>query len=174
MHKRALFVCLLAFAAVGAFQVAAASAATTGDIPDNQVFLTYHNKAAGYSIKYPEGWGRQGAGTRVTFVDKNNWVKIVIGKGGIRSLAVKKDLPQGAKITSQPVNMQLPGGAAVKVAYQQKSAPNPVTGKSVTLMVDRYYIAGKAGNRAVIDLATPVGVDNVDAFKLIAKSFHWQ
>ena len=38
-----------------------AESAATGDIPDNQVFLTYTNHAAGYSIRYPEGWARRGA-----------------------------------------------------------------------------------------------------------------
>src|SRR5256885_1176278 len=53
-------------------------AAATGDIPDNQVFLTFRNNAAGYSMKYPEGWAQQGAGREVTFRDKNNVVRIVV------------------------------------------------------------------------------------------------
>src|SRR5690349_15102478 len=36
-----------------------AKSAATGDIPDNQVFLVFHNNQAGYSIKYPEGWTQQ-------------------------------------------------------------------------------------------------------------------
>ena len=46
-------------------------AAATGDIPDNQVFLTY--KGTGYTIKYPEGWTRSGSPTNLTFRDKGNW-----------------------------------------------------------------------------------------------------
>jgi hypothetical protein len=52
------------------------------------------------------------------------------------------------------------------------SAPNPVTGKRVTLSVDRYYVR-KQGRRAVLDLGAPVGVDNVDAYRLISESFRW-
>src|SRR5437870_6842082 len=58
---------------------AEAQSAATGDIPDNQVFLVFHNRAAGYSIKYPEGWTQVGSGKDVTFKDKNNLVHIVIG-----------------------------------------------------------------------------------------------
>src|SRR6476659_4793763 len=41
--------------------VAEAQSAAAGDIPDNQVFLAFHNGPAGYSMSYPEGWARQGA-----------------------------------------------------------------------------------------------------------------
>ena len=50
---------------------------------------------------------------------------------------------------------------------------NPVTGKRVTLVVDRYYLAAH-GRRAVLDEGTPQGVDNVDAYRLIAQSFRWR
>jgi len=57
--------------------------------------------------------------------------------------------------------------------YSTQSAPNPVTGKRVTLTVDRYYFS-RAGNVATIDLGTPVGVDNVDAYRLMSESFRWR
>ena len=60
----------------GALQAEANSAAA-GDIPDNQVFLVFRNAAAGYSMKYPEGWAQQGSGGKVTFRDKNNIVRVV-------------------------------------------------------------------------------------------------
>jgi hypothetical protein len=65
------------------------------------------------------------------------------------------------------------GKPIVKVVYSTKSAPNPVTGKRVKLVVDRYYVAG-AGKHAVVDLGTPEGVDNVDAYKLMIESFRWK
>jgi hypothetical protein len=61
----------------------------------------------------------------------------------------------------------------VKVTYERRSAPDPVTGKRATLMTDRYYVAGH-GRLAVLDLGTPVGVDNVDAYRLISRSFRWR
>jgi hypothetical protein len=61
----------------------------------------------------------------------------------------------------------------VKAAYSTQSAPNPVTGKRVTLMVDRYYVP-HGGRVAIVDLGTPVGVDNVDAYRLMIQSFRWR
>jgi hypothetical protein len=48
-----------------------------------------------------------------------------------------------------------------------------VTGKQVTLLVDRYVVS-RGGKRAILDLGTPRGVDNVDAYKLIVRSFKWR
>jgi hypothetical protein len=65
------------------------------------------------------------------------------------------------------------GRRVVKAIYTTRSAPNPVTGKSVTLLVDRYAV-GLAGRTAVIDMGTPRGVDNVDAYRMMIESFHWR
>src|SRR5690348_2112104 len=45
----------------GGALVPEAQATAAGDIPDNQVFLVFHDKSAGYSIKYPEGWALSSA-----------------------------------------------------------------------------------------------------------------
>jgi hypothetical protein len=47
-----------------------------------------------------------------------------------------------------------------------------VTGKQVPLTVDRYYVPG-SGGLAIVSLATPDGVDNVDAFRQMIDSFTW-
>jgi hypothetical protein len=39
--------------------------------------------------------------------------------------------------------------------------------------VDRYALA-HAGRVAIVDLGTPVGVDNVDAYKRMIESFKWR
>ena len=41
------------------------------------------------------------------------------------------------------------------------------------LVVDRYYLP-RAGKHAVVDLGTPQGVDNVDAYRLMIESFRWR
>jgi hypothetical protein len=74
---------------------------------------------------------------------------------------------------SAPTAVALQGLPAVKVTYSTLSAPNPVTGKSVKLTVDRYVVAHN-GVVAVVDLGTPVGVDNVDAYRLMIESFRWR
>jgi hypothetical protein len=158
---------------------AEAKSKATGDIPDNQVFLVFKNGRAGYSIKYPEGWTQEGAGGNVTFKDKNNLVHIVITHGPVPSTtsasaqlnALKRSTPRLAFTAPHPV--QLGSTKAIKVRYTTQSAPNPVTGKRVTLIVDRYEL-GASGRVAVVDLGTQVGVDNVDAYRMMIQSFHWR
>ncbi|HKB20349.1 MAG TPA: hypothetical protein VKC65_04985 [Gaiellaceae bacterium] len=159
---------------LGALQAEANSAAA-GDIPDNQVFLVFRNGAAHYSMKYPEGWAQQGSGGEVTFRDKNNIVRIVVAPGAAATTAsVRKDVGglRGVRAQASPEAMTISGRPAVKVVYSTESAPNGVTGKRVKLVVDRYYL-WKGGRRAVVDLGTPEGVDNVDAYRMMIESFRW-
>jgi hypothetical protein len=158
---------------------AEAKSAATGDIPDNQVFLTFRNAKAGYSIKYPEGWTQHGSGGDVTFQDKNNLVHIVVSRGSTPSPAsVKAQLDALMKsnrtLQFQPPQTKRVGASqTVKATYTTRSTPNPVTGKRVTLIVDRYELA-KGGKRAIVDLGTPKGVDNVDAYRMMIESFRWR
>jgi len=157
---------------------AEAASASAGDIPDNQVFLTYRNAAAGYSIKVPEGWARKGGGRRVTFQDKNNVVRIEVAQGAKSTVATAaSELNRLSRQTpslqfKRPSATTAGGTPVVKVVYSTVSAPSPVTGKRVTLVVDRYYVPG-TGKHAVVDLGTPQGVDNVDAYRLMIESFRW-
>jgi hypothetical protein len=158
----------------GALQAEANSAAA-GDIPDNQVFLVFGDHAAGYSMKYPEGWAQQGSGDQVTFRDKNNIVRIVVGRGAAPTQAsVRGDVAHLGKVRIESAShpLTISGRRAFKVVYSTVSAPNAVTGKRVRLIVDRYYL-WKGGRHAVVDLGTPVGVDNVDAYWMMIESFRW-
>lgn len=155
---------------------AEAKSAAAGDIPDNQVFLVFANRGGGYSVKYPEGWAQAGSGRSVTFRDKNNIVRVVVASGSTPTAAsVRRDVAslRGGKVRSAPQPISLPSGRALKVTYTTVSAPDPVTGKRVTLTVDRYYV-GHGGKLAIVDLGSPVGVDNVDAYRLIIQSFRWR
>ena len=156
-----------------------ARSAATGDIPDNQNFLTFANPKGGYSIRYPEGWAQSGAGKDVTFRDKNNLVHIVVTSGSPPTVAAVRSELSSLKHSSPTLQAQAPqqvtikGKPMVKVVYTTRSAPNPVTGKRVTLMVDRYELA-KNGTRATVELGTPRGVDNVDAYRMMIESFTWR
>ena len=155
---------------------AEANSAATGDIPDNQVFITFHDSSAAYSMKYPEGWAQRGNGSQVTFRDKNNIVRVVVGSSTAQTVAaIRSDLGRlhGVHVQSGPQPITINGTRAFKVVYSTASAPNPVTGKRVTLVVDRYYVP-RTGKEAIVDLGTPVGVDNVDAYRLMIESFRWQ
>jgi hypothetical protein len=163
---------------VGALTGEATSLAT-GDIPDNQVFLTFDNPSGGWSMKYPEGWAQAGAAGDIAFQDKNNIVRVVIRDGAAPTIAsVQADLATLAagdpSFTAQkPAEMTVGGKPMIKVVYAKASAPNPVTGKQVTLTVDRYVFA-QNGKVAVVDLGTPKGVDNVDGYRLMIESFKWK
>jgi hypothetical protein len=159
---------------------AEAKSAATGDIPDNQVFLVFTNRPAAYSIKYPEGWTQSGSKRDVTFKDKNNIVHVVTGTGSAPTAAQAS--AQLAKltrsnpslvVTTAPKQVTIKGKPVIKSAYSTRSAPNPVTGKRVTLLVDRYQLAS-AGRTATVDLGTPRGVDNVDAYRMMIESFRWR
>jgi hypothetical protein len=155
-----------------------AKSAATGDIPDNQNFLVYRDKRVGFSIKYPEGWSQTKSAGGIDFKDKNNLVRVAVRKGQAPTAAsvsaeLKKLKASQPSLKAQaPKQIKLKAGPAIKVTYTTTSAPNPVTGKRVVLMVDRYEVA-KKGRVAVIDLGTPTGVDNVDAYRLMSASFTW-
>jgi hypothetical protein len=89
-----------------------AQAAATGDIPDNQVFLTLRNAVGGYSIKAPEGWAQQGSGAHVTIRDKNNIVRVVVSSGS------KPGVPGAQHVT-------IAGSPALKSVYRTQSAQIP-------------------------------------------------
>src|SRR5712691_8467070 len=155
---------------------AEANSAAAGDIPDNQVFIVFADAKAGYTMKYPEGWAQQGGAGNVTIRDKNNIVRIVVRASKKPTAAtVRSDVSQlgGATVQGAPQALTIGGKPAFKVVYTTQSAANAVTGKRVTLTVDRYYI-WKGGKEAIVDLGTPVGVDNVDAYRLMIESFKWK
>jgi len=148
-----------------------AAQAAAGDIPDNQVFVAYKGNA--FTMKVPEGWARRGSARNVTFRDKNNVVRVVIQKGATPTVpSVRRELASlpAAHVQTPPSKLTIAGTPAVKAVYSTVSAPNAVTGKRVTLVVDRYEL-GHKGDRAVVDLGTPEGVDNVDAYRLMIESF---
>jgi hypothetical protein len=141
-----------------------AKSAATGDIPDNQVFLTYRDRGAGYSLTYPEGWTRRGAGRHLTFSEKGNSVDLVVASSRA---------PSPWTVRSAPKPVKLKHGAAIKATYSHVGPPDPVTGKRPLLLVDR-YVYKRGPDTATLDLSTPKGVDNVDAYRLIANSFQWR
>jgi hypothetical protein len=155
---------------------AEANSVAAGDVPDNQVFISFHDAAAGYSMKYPEGWAQQGNGSSVIFRDKNNIVRVLVSSGPVPTVSgIRSDLARlsGARVQSGPDPITISGARALKVVYTTESAPNTVTGKRVTLVADRYYLS-HAGREAVVDLGTPQGVDNVDAYRMMIESFRWK
>jgi len=146
-----------------------------GDIPDNQVYLTY--TGAVFTTKYPEGWLQSTASDGVTFKDKDNGITVRINQSAAPTVAsVRADVRaiSGASITTDAHTISLPGGAAVLATYRVDGPADPVTGKRPRLTVDHYELGGGGGRKAVLELSNPVGADNVDAYRLIAESFRWR
>jgi len=155
-----------------------AASTAAGDIPDNQQFLTFKNRSGGYSISYPEGWARSGSGNNVLFQDKGNTITIKVAPGQQPTPAsVTAELKQEAASDpclspGTPQVVTVGPNQVVKVTYTTQGQKSPVTGQRPKISVDR-YVYFKGGKFATVDLATPVGVDNVDAYRMISESFRW-
>jgi hypothetical protein len=155
-----------------------AASTAAGDIPDNQQFLTFKNRSGGYSISYPEGWARSGSGNSVLFQDKGNTITTKVAPGPQPTPAsVTAELKQEAASDpclspGTPQVVTVGPNQVVKVTYMTQGQKSPVTGQRPKISVDR-YVYFKGGKVATVDLATPVGVDNVDAYRMISESFRW-
>ena len=116
-----------------------AQSAATGDIPDNQVFLTFTDHPAGYSIRYPEGWARRGSGPDVTFREKGNVIHVVVTKGTRPTSSSATTALERLKHSDPTIKvgkverLTIAGAPVVKVTYTRLSAPDPVTGNRGSL-----------------------------------------
>jgi hypothetical protein len=149
--------------------------AVGGDVPDNVVWIKYSGPV--FAIQYPEGWVRNisASGASATFSDKDSHISVTIASGQpptTQSVTNEVNAISGAKITAAARKLTLPAGAAIKISYEVLGPADPVTGKQPRLVVDRYELA-RSGQVAVLELAAQVGIDNVDAYLAIAKSFKW-
>ena len=151
---------------------------TSGDIPDNAVFLTYKGTAPAFSIPYVEGWqvSPQSAGVIIRDKDSSETVAVVDSQDDAATYLQGTDLPAlqgqaGFKLIKQDT-LAVGSTTYQHLVFHVTSAPDPVTGKQVPLTVDRYYLA-QANKIAIVSLATPDGVDNVDAFRRMIEGFRW-
>ena len=150
-----------------------------GDIPDNQVFITYRSPL-GYSLKIPEGWARKEGPSGVSFENKYGQIEVVVSQTTSAPTAVSVKAAEApaleksghaVKIVSIK-DVKLPSGPAVQIAFTSNSEPNPVTSKRVRLESERYLIPHD-GKLVSLTLSAPAGADNADQWKLMADSFRW-
>ncbi|MFE2426172.1 hypothetical protein ACFXJ5_05360 [Streptomyces sp. NPDC059373] len=152
-----------------------------GDIPDTQVYVPWSPSGGGYTVKVPEGWSRTAQGSATVFADKYNSVRAepVAATSAPTVQSVRTtDIPairaksKGFSLVDVSV-VQRKGGSAMLAEYHTDSAPDQVTGKSVSLDVQRYvfYKAGKG--EVVLTLSGAVGADNVDPWRTVTDSFRW-
>lgn len=152
---------------------------TSGDVPDNAVFLTYRGGTPAFSIQYVEGWQvrSQPDGVLVRDKDSSETVAIVPSPADLAGWIASTDLPElqaqaGFKFIKQD-RVKVAAILYDHLVYHLLAPPDPVTGKRVPSTVDRYYVPGPAA-LAIVSLSTPDGVDNVDAFRQMIESFKWQ
>jgi hypothetical protein len=150
-----------------------------GDIPDDQVFITYRSPR-GFSLKVPEGWARREGPAGVSFEDKYGRIEVALLPADTAPTAAEvaaTEVPElvntghAVKIGSV-TDVRLPSGPAVRIAFTSNSEPNPVTNKRIRLESERFLIA-HGGERASLTLSAPAGADNADQWKLMADSFRW-
>lgn len=152
-----------------------------GDIPDSQVFVDYGVPGSSVHIKVPEGWARSTAGGSTTFTDSFNSISIQVAKQPTPptvASAMKLDVPQLRKSTSKfgrgtVSTIQRAGGRAVLITYFIDSAQDQVTGKVVRDAVERYLFWSQ-GQEAILSLTGPKTADNVDPWRIVSDSLHWQ
>lgn len=131
-----------------------------GDIADTATYLTFRGQ--GYSVKYVEGWSiQQGPGSGVTISDKDSSERIAVQasqapnvSAGADVASLKRTAPQYHLMARHTVRLA-PGNAAY-LQYRTLSPRDPVTGKRVPVIVDRYYIPG-SGKLAILSLGAGRG-----------------
>jgi hypothetical protein len=152
-----------------------------GDIPDNQVYVPFTDPSGPFTVKVPEGWSRTSTAGAVIFTDKLNSIRLEVmpaASAPTVASATANEVPtvqassksyKAGKVST----VQRAGGSAVLVTYEADSAPDPVTGKTIHLALERYEF-WKAGKEAILTLSGPVGADNVDPWKTVTDGFAWQ
>ena len=151
---------------------------TAGDVPDNAVFLTYHQASLGFSIQYVEGWQvtTEADGVGIRDKDSSETVAVVDLPADVAGYISSTDLPSlegqpGFKLVKQNT-IKVGATSYHHLVFHILSPADPVTGKQIPSTVDRYYVPGPA-HLAIVSMSTPDGVDNVDAFRQMIESFKW-
>ena len=151
-----------------------------GDIPDNQVYVTYTPAAGGYSLSYPEGWSKRETPNAVTFAQYFNSIELVTTPA-TRAPTIASAQSLASSTLSSLAGYHLlkidsgtrPAGPAVHIVYDATSPIDPVTGRTVTLEVERYLFWHK-GTLLTIVLSSAKGSDNVDPWKTVTNSLVWK
>lgn len=186
-HRTAVALVVLVIASSGALLSASAQEKLVapeknppGDIPDNQVFVTY-NSPDGFSLKVPEGWSRAAIDHGVKFSDKYDEIDATLATASaaptvasVRASEVPDLMKAGHAVKVTAVkDVKLAAGPGVRISYLSNSAPNPVTTKQIRVEHER-FIVFKGGMALTLDMAAPAGADNVDQWQLISNSLQWK
>jgi len=150
-----------------------------GDIPDNQLYVTYKGASGVYAVNVPEGWARTDAGSTTTFVDKLNSIKITQRNAKSAATVASATAALAALKQTSP-NLEVKGvapftragGSGVVVTYKVDSTPDPVTNKVIRNSVEQYHF-WKNGKEVVLILTGAQNADNVDPWAKVTNSYRW-
>jgi hypothetical protein len=156
----------------------------TGTSPTGVLFPVYRNSDAGYSFEYPGGWRIAEKGSEVRIARFGNAVTAVIRprpqapfyKGYQKQLETMLK-QQDDKIISrivQPAKEIKVGKDKVTMAVIEQVRPTGpgADAPNDTLVVNR-YLFWKDGKLLLLSMSSVKGVDNDDAWNLMANSFKW-
>ncbi len=152
-----------------------------GDISDSTVYVDHVVPGSKVHVKVPEGWANSSHGGTTTYTDSFNSISIQVVKSSKPSTvasATKIAVPRLRKTTTKfspgtVTTVQRTGGRAVLITYFVDSAQDPVTGKVVRDAVER-YLFWHNGQEAILTLTGPKTADNVDPWRVVSDSVHWQ
>jgi hypothetical protein len=157
-----------------------AEANPSGDIPDNQAYVSYRPADGLFTLTIPEGWAQASTGASTTFTDKLNSATIDEAAAtsaptvaAVQATVVPKLAAARKGFTLTDVTQfTRKGGSGVLIRYQQDAPTNSVTTAGGRQAVESYLFY-KAGHEVVVTLTSPRGADNVDPWKKITESFAW-
>jgi hypothetical protein len=156
----------------------------SGTSPTGVLFPVYTNKDAGYSFEYPGGWRIAEKGSEVRIARFGNAVTAVVRprpqapfyKGYQKQLEtmLKQHDDKIISKIDQPARAITVGKDKVTMAVIEQVRP---TGPGAdapkdTLVVNR-YLFWKNGKLMLLSMSSVKGVDNNDAWNLMANSFKW-
>ena len=156
----------------------------SGTAPTGVLFPVYTNKTAGYSFEYPGGWRVDEKGSDVRIARFGNAVTAVVRprdkapsyKGYQQQLETMLNQHDDKIISKivQPASEITVGKDKVTMAVIEQVRP---TGPGAdapkdTLVVNRYLFWNK-GKLLLLSMSSVKGVDNNDAWNLMANSFKW-
>ncbi len=156
----------------------------SGTAPTGVLFPVYTNKDAGYSFEYPGGWRVAEKGSEVRIARFGNAVTAVIRprphapfyKGYQKQLEtmLKQNDDKIISKIDQPAKEIQVGKDKVTMAVIEQVRPTGPGADSPkdTLIVNR-YLFWKNGKLMLLSMSSVKGVDNNDAWNLMANSFKW-
>jgi hypothetical protein len=156
---------------------AAPEAQNPGDIPDTVAYVPYTSTAGGYSLVHPEGWAQTATRSSVSFVNVYNEVAASLKHSPASPTVASAhavDVPllrasEPSFLLKSVSRVTLPAGSGVVITYLRNSPPDPVTGRSVRQVVQRYEVY-RNHKVVVLELSGAVGADNVDAYRRVSRS----